>query len=123
MKQKVKPYSPSDIHWLMPIAEKYGETNGMLTALSTRRCAMVTDHGAVMAIFPDEHGDCLAGLCNDAKKMLPIVPEILAWADAQSIRLHGHWAEGSWQAKLALQNGFYCDLGTYYRPASAKISH
>jgi hypothetical protein len=118
--KEIKPYSPSDLIWLKPIAKKYNELAEMQAALAVAECAMVCGEEAVMAIYPDAHGKCLAGLTDKAKAMLPIVPQILRWADDRAIRLHGHWTPGSWQAKLALQNGFYFDVGTYYRPAGFK---
>lgn len=105
MRGTMRPFKISDLIWLEPLARRYGEWEGLLRSLDRKFIAMVEEPVALAAIYRDDHGMAIAGLAG-AEGMKPLIRMCRAavkQATDTGVPLHGHWAEGTWQARLAGQ--------------------
>ena len=109
-------FSLTDTPWLREISDLYGETQDFLGAVPKFKYALVEPKLALLALFEDNHGLCLAGLTSKEgiRSMLKLVDPVLEYADRWSLSIHGHWKPKTWQANLALKRGFYAREANLY---------
>ena len=105
-----------DLLWLEDIARKHNEWEALLHSLTVGVAAFVIEPDAIAVIFYDEHGLRIGALTDKSgiKSMIRICRMMVAGANATDTKLHGHWPEESWQAKIARQNGFVLNGHGYY---------
>jgi len=106
---QIRAYNEEDLAWILPLAEKYGETSAIRDFMETKNgIVFVAPHKAIMAQFFDEHGCCLAGLCGPEgmKDIIRLFQFFVKTAKIMKMEVHGHWKVGTWQGKLAEQYGF-----------------
>lgn len=110
----VRALEKSDLVWLRPIAEKYGSWQDVKAIVAQPDdygliAAMVIAPYAVGAMFYDDHGVVLEGLCDTygIKQLIRLGDAMCKMADHAGIDLHNHkWHEKSWYKGILARWGF-----------------
>ena len=101
--ERIRPYQPSDLEWIMPIAEKYGERDEVAAALGgTYIMANVIPPWALAAVWEDEHGAVAAFLADRVgiRELVTLAREVAAWAKRESVPVRCH-ADHEWGVRIA----------------------
>ena len=107
---KIRAFETSDLQWLKPIAEKYGEWDAVLTILtsSTLISAWVIEPKAITAVYRDEHGHVGVGLCDKEgiKELFKLGRKMTRATTDAGRDVHSHVDKDSWQYRFFLKLGY-----------------
>ena len=105
----IRPFKTADLKWIKPMAQEYGEWDGVCEMLSAAMepthfsAIRVVEPFAIAAVWNDFHGFALAGLAGKAgiKSLIRLGTDLIAAADKAEIDLHSHCTDPkTWQHKL-----------------------
>ncbi len=105
----VRPYTPTDLAWMVPIAAQYGEAEDLRAAAGRGLWGWVVPDVAAIVCHPDRCGTICSGLTARAGlrhflRLGRTVKDVLH--QVPGVVLHSHMEPGTWQDKLYRQLGF-----------------
>ena len=109
----IREYKPVDLPWIERMAKKYGHSEFVQDLLINPEkyslvCAVVIPPYAVGAVYFDQCGAVLSGLCDDygIRQLITIGRVLTESFKGGEIELHNHAERGTWQYKLLNRWGF-----------------
>jgi len=111
----VRNFKFQDLLWLEPIAKKYGEWEPMLTALENKVASMVDPGHSIIVLHNDAHGVCFSAVTDEQgiKGFIKMVRTVVRLCYEEGMTFHGHYEQGSWQARVAVGQGLLWDGAMY----------
>ena len=105
----MRDYQKTDLTWIKPLAEKFGEWEDVQRVLAgSYEWAMVVEPLAIVCLVQDSCG-CLGVGLSDREGMKALRKLALkAWqaAEEKNVPVHTHVAPGTWQYEFFTRLGF-----------------